>query len=160
MTNLAHFFASLTNLAHFFVSLTNLVHFSASLEKKVPTFLHLWPIWPTFLHLWRKKCLVEKKCLGTRFPGSRILCRPVDRHKWLYTIILGVTSGQRVAVQGVFSPHWVPCSFQGKSCLRGRNDKKCLAHGRMEWTSVDSCMATSRQGPHTNHVEGITKLSL
>ena len=30
----------------------------------------------TFLHLWRKKCLGEKKCLGTRFPGSRILCRP------------------------------------------------------------------------------------
>ena len=25
----------------------------------------------------------------------------------------------------------------------------------MEWTSVDSCMATSRQGPNPHHVEGI-----
>ena len=32
--------------------------------------------WPSTLHLWRKKCLGEKKCLGTRFPGSRILRRP------------------------------------------------------------------------------------
>ena len=39
--------------------------------------------WPSTLHLWRKKCLGEKKCLGTRFPGSRILRRPARRARAL-----------------------------------------------------------------------------
>ena len=64
-----------------------------------------------------------------------------------------------MAVQGVFSPHWLSFSLQGRPYIYTvQEEKKCLAHGSMEWTSVDSCMATSRQGPHPNHVEGITNL--
>ena len=42
--------------------------------------------WPSTLHLWRKKCLGEKKCLGTRFPGSRILRRPAS-HEILHIML-------------------------------------------------------------------------
>ena len=95
--------------------------------------------------------------------NSKEVKLPIKGHNILNFSKQGVTFGKRMAIQGVFSPYRLSFSFQGISHnhpVQGKTkcSQQCLAHGCMEWASVDSCMATSWQRPDPNHVEGELRL--